>query len=198
VNRPVVIKVGGSLLDWPALPERLSTYLESQGAEARVLIVGGGKAADVVRELDGVHNLGPRRSHTLALHAMDLTAHLLAALLPTAQVVTRVERLPTLWRGSALPILSPRRFLDGADARSPDPLPASWDVTSDSIAARVAVYLQAQELVLLKSAPIPPDADRNAAARLGLVDPAFPGVARGLDRIAYVNLRDPLGTSAFL
>jgi hypothetical protein len=64
-------------------------------------------------------------------------------------------------------------------------------VTSDSIAARLAVRLGAQELLLLKSAPLPPGADRAEAARLGLVDPAFPAVARPLRSVRYQHLRDP-------
>jgi aspartokinase-like uncharacterized kinase len=70
-------------------------------------------------------------------------------------------------------------------------LPPSWDVTSDSIAARVAHLLRARELVLLKSAPLPPRVDRDEAARLGLVDPAFPEISSRLARVFYVNLREP-------
>ena len=62
-------------------------------------------------------------------------------------------------------------------------------MTSDAIAARVAVVLAAIELVLLKSAPMPPGVDRREAARLGLVDPAFPEVSGPLDRVTYVNYR---------
>ena len=47
-----------------------------------VLIAGGGPAADVVRVLDRIHGLGDETAHRLALHAMDLTAIILAELLP--------------------------------------------------------------------------------------------------------------------
>ena len=67
------------------------------------------------------------------------------------------------------PILAPRRFLD-VDDRSPDPLPHAWTTTTDAIAARLAVRLGASELVLLKSASIPPGLDLEAASRIGLVD----------------------------
>ena len=69
-------------------------------------------------------------------------------------------------------------------------MPASWDVTSDSIAARIAAGLHASRLVLLKSASLPPGADRAEAARLGLVDPVFPSVARELKIVEYVCLRE--------
>ena len=54
-----VIKVGGSLFDWPELPRRLTELIDARQAADRderlVLIAGGGAAAD----------LGPRtRPHS--------------------------------------------------------------------------------------------------------------------------------------
>jgi aspartokinase-like uncharacterized kinase len=237
---PVVIKVGGSLLDWPGLPARLAEVLAGQTRRV-VLIVGGGRAVDWVRDLDRWHGLGEERAHALALRALDLTAHLLAALVPGLEVVPGIDALgdgsqaigarapltPTLspegrgcffcpplpsgervgvrgstrpedldsigavWGSGRIPILLPRIILDEEDRLAQDPLPHSWAVTSDSIAARVAVRLGAEELLLLKSAPLPPGIDRTGAARLGLVDPAFTAVARPLGRVLYLNLRDP-------
>ncbi len=87
---------------------------------------------------------------------------------------------------------SPRTAISLRTTLDPsDPLPASWDVTSDTIAARVALDLKACELILIKSAPLPPGTDRRAAARLGLVDPVFPAFSRGLPRVTYRNLRGP-------
>jgi aspartokinase-like uncharacterized kinase len=191
VNRPVVIKVGGSLFDWPDLPGRLAADLRRRrgGAGRLVLLSGGGRAADHVRELDRTFGLGDLRAHRLALRSMDLTAHVLAALLPDLDVVEELPALDETWNRGRIPVLAPRRWLDEVDARSPDPLPASWDVTSDAIAARVAVALGAEGLVLLKSAPMPPGIDRREAARLGLVDPAFPEVSHDLESVVYRNLR---------
>src|SRR5262249_34902973 len=77
---PVVVKVGGSLYDWPDLAGRLQDWL-GQPSERRVLLVpGGGVTADVVRDLDQRHALGEERAHWLALHALALNAHFLAAL----------------------------------------------------------------------------------------------------------------------
>ena len=187
---PVVIKVGGSLLEWVGLPDRLPTLLAEQERPV-VLIVGGGRAADLVRDLDRRHDLGEERAHALALRALDLTAHVLAALVPGLEVVPSVADLDRMKRSGQIPILAPRLFLDEDDRLGPAPLPHSWAVTSDAIAARVAVRLAAAELLLLKSAALPPGADRAEAARLGLVDPAFPTASRPLGRVSYRNLRDP-------
>ncbi len=186
---PVVIKVGGSLLGWPELPKRLGTFLEQRADARQVLIVGGGPVADIIRAVDRTHALGEEHAHWLAIRGLDLTAHVLAALVPRLEVVETTAQLAGCSARNHHPVLAPRRFLEEDDAR-PDPLPHRWEVTSDSIGARLAGRLGASELVLLKSAPLPPGADLLAAARLGLVDPLFPEISAGLERVLYVNLRE--------
>jgi aspartokinase-like uncharacterized kinase len=194
---PVVVKVGGSLLDWPELGERLSAYLEARRGERPLVIVGGGAAADCVRSLDRVHHLGDERAHHLALRALDLTAFALAAIVPSLRVVNRLDEAGSAWATGHVPVLAPRLFLDGDENVSDEPLEHSWAVTSDSIAARVAVCLNAAELALLKSAPLPPDTDRARAAELGLVDLMFPQVSRALRLVTYQNFRE-IGTGGLI
>jgi hypothetical protein len=175
-----VIKVGGSLLTWPELPARFAVFLTSGpgrdlcASKDIVLLAGGGPAADVVRSIDQIHGLGDLRAHRLAIAALDLTAKLLAAIVPGSAVVHRPEALRSIWNLGKLPILSPDRFLEDHDDRGLDPLPASWDVTSDTIAARIAVHLDASRLILLKSRALPRGTRLSNAASLGLVDPMFP------------------------
>jgi len=201
---PVLIKVGGSLLTWPELPARLATFLASSpgrdlcASREIVLIAGGGPAADVIRNMDQIHSLGDLNSHRLAIGALDLTAEILAAIVPGSVVVHRPEALRSIWNLGKLPILSPGRFLEDHDDRGPDPLPSSWDVTSDSIAARIAIHLNASRLILLKSRALPRGAGRAEAASLGLVDPRFPVVARELGLVVLVCLRDAEPTAHVL
>ncbi len=60
----VVIKVGGSLFDWPELPRRLAAFLDRNRShepclrEQAVLIAGGGPFADIIRTMDKTHSLG--------------------------------------------------------------------------------------------------------------------------------------------
>lgn len=190
---PVVIKLGGSLLDHPGLPAWLARYLAVHASRGPVLVVGGGAPADFIRTIDRVHGIGDEAAHHLALRAMDFTAHVVASLVAGTQVVESVADFPDAWSSGRTPILAPRRFLD-EDATAPDRLAHTWDVTSDSIAARVAARIGAAELVLLKSAALPPGAGRRSAVRLGLVDPAFPDASRCLPRVLVVNVRDPAGS----
>jgi aspartokinase-like uncharacterized kinase len=199
-----LIKVGGSLLDWPELPARLAAFLDwYREVEPRygtrvVLIAGGGPAADLIRVMDRIHGLGEERAHRLAIRVLDWTADLLASLLPGAMVVRRPEALRSAWNARRIPILAPLRILEEFDSHGRDPLPATWEATSDSIAASIAVYLSASRLVLLKSRPLPLGAGIDEAARNGLVDPLFPRIARGLEAVATVCLRDPQPTLRIL
>jgi aspartokinase-like uncharacterized kinase len=189
-----VIKVGGSLFDWPELPRRLTEMIGARQAADReerlVLIAGGGPAANVVRALDRVHGLGDRSAHRLALHAMDFNAIILAELLRGTVVVQSLENLRAVWSAGLIPIVAPRLILDEIERSGKDCLPASWDVTSDTIAAWMALHIGADRLILLKSAPLPAGTTRLEAARLGLVDPMLPIVARPLPRVEYLNLRE--------
>jgi len=189
--RPVVvIKLGGSLLDWPEWPPRLTAFLARLPKVNPVLVVGGGRFADVLRDLDRIHGLGEAPTHALALHVLDTTAQVAAALLPGSTVVTEIDRLDPAWAAGRIPIFAPRLFLQGDDRESPDPLPHAWTTTTDSIAARLAVRLEA-ELILLKSCPLPPEvSDWATAACLGLVDPEFPRAVASLTKVSIVCLRE--------
>ena len=196
-----VVKVGGSLFDWPGFPRRLSEFLDTRRtvdpSERFVLIAGGGAAVDTIRALDNIHGLGDNAAHRLALHTMDLTAVILATLVPGTVAVNDFAAVKAAWENGSVPILAPRSWLD-RDGDCNEGLPATWDVTSDSIAAWSAVRLGADRLVLLKSAPLPRGANLQEAVRLKLVDPWLPLVARTLPRVEYVHLRERVCTPQLL
>jgi aspartokinase-like uncharacterized kinase len=184
-----VVKLGGSLLELPDLVGRLRGWLERQPPAADLVIAGGGQFVDELRALDRLHHLGEEACHGLAIRAMSLTARLLQALVPEWPLITRLDELSG---GCVTPaILDPGDFLE-AEERSTagPPLPHSWEVTSDSIAARVACRAGAAELVLLKSSLPPEHSDTDLAATVGYVDACFPQASRGL-RVRCVDLRDP-------
>jgi aspartokinase-like uncharacterized kinase len=189
VSSLIVVKVGGSLFDLPELGPRLRSWLAELAAPAVLLVPGGGPAADVIRDLDRLHGLGEEKSHWLALHALARNARVLVDLLPGSHVVASVgEHL------GGLTVLDPLAFCLADERDHPaDALPHSWSVTSDSVAARVAVAAGARELVLLKSITIPPDMSWDDAARNGYVDPAFAGVLRGAGslQVRAINFRAP-------
>jgi aspartokinase-like uncharacterized kinase len=189
---PVVVKVGGSLFDLPDLGTRLRRFLRQLAAPHMALVPGGGRIADVVRGLDRCHGLGEEAAHWLALRALTVNAWLLASLLspPQPPVVGGWQEGTVPWRGEVPVILDAYRFLE-ADEGRPGALPHTWHVTSDAVAARLAVVAGARRLFLLKSVAIPPGLDWGEAGRRGFVDTHFAQViaaAPGIE-VRSVNLR---------
>ncbi len=191
-----VIKLGGSLLDDGGWHERFRRWLALQSPMRNVLIVGGGALADAVRRWDQIHRLSPSDAHWLAIDAMSVAAKLAARLLPDARWTEKWQSVLDFTNADncdAAPLIfDPKQFLkaieptlDGAR------LPASWDVTSDSITARIAQLLRADELALLKSClPTEATATIERASDSSYVDRAFCRFAAELSRVRFVNFRD--------
>jgi len=187
-----VVKVGGSLFTLADLPVRLSGWLNQQPPGVNVLIAGGGPLAEEVRAWDERFGLGQERSHWLCVELLDITAELLLNVLPQAR---RCDRRHDLLEQVSNPrhrniVFAPGRFLRTEEPTlAGDKLPQSWDVTSDSIAARLAEVIGATELVLLKSSQ--PKPFKNLAELGGeYVDGYFDQAARILAEVRFVNLRD--------
>lgn len=183
-----VLKLGGSLLDLPDLMHRLEAFLQQPHVTRPVLVVGGGDAADAVRRFDAWYHLGPVVSHAAAIRAMSFNAHLVQAALRHGVIVPEPDQLESAWRGNQRAIVEPITWLDRL-AQQESTIPARWSFTSDSIAAHIAVHLQAARLILLKSTLPPTPCDVAEAARRGLVDADFPWVSASLPGIELVNLR---------
>jgi probable H4MPT-linked C1 transfer pathway protein len=141
-----VVKIGGGLLEHPA---HFAIVLETIAAAARegslLVVPGGGVFADTVREIDRRIGLTAAGSHWMAVLAMDQYAQLLVERLQGGVLVFNDAEIAAALAGRRAPILAPSRWL-----RDEDPLPHSWDVTSDSIAAWIAGRVGARRLVLIK------------------------------------------------
>jgi aspartokinase-like uncharacterized kinase len=94
-------------------------------------------------------------------------------------VIATVDEAEACWQRGQVPILDGLAFARGDEARA-GCLPHSWDVTSDSLAARAARLFAADRLVLLKATGLPAGVGWQEAARRGLVDNHFPQAAAGL------------------
>ena len=142
----LVVKVGGSLLQHPEEFDRVLGVLANLGRARRLLIVpGGGPFADAVRAVDEHVRLSDNAAHWMAILAMDQYAHLIAERLAQSTLVTNAMEIVHAQSSARTPVLAPYRWL-----READPLPHSWDVTSDSLAAWCAGAVGAPELVLIK------------------------------------------------
>ena len=161
----IVVKVGGGLLPHGDDLDGTLATIGAAGLERRLLVVpGGGPFADAVRAVDRQRKLSDDAAHWMAVLAMDQYAYLVAARLAQAVLVTDRNAIAAALSAHRLPVLAPFRWMQAVD-----PLPHTWDVTSDSIAAWVAGELGARRLVLIK----PPGAVRSAARDAELVDAYF-------------------------
>ena len=150
----IVVNVGGGLLAFPGHLDAVLAALADAASTSRVLIVpGGGPFADAVRAVDRELTLSDDAAHWMAVLAMDQYAHLLVSRLRSAGLALDAAEIAAELDQGRLPVLAPSRWL-----RDADPLPHSWDVTSDSIAAWVAGEVGARRLVLVK----PPGAGDQA------------------------------------
>ena len=141
-----VVKLGGGLLAHPAYFDAVLAVIRDAASERRLLIVpGGGPFADVVRHADRRFTLSDDAAHWMAVLAMDQYAHLVVSRLAGSVLVAEPGEAAAAFGAGRLPVLAPSRWL-----RDADPLPHSWDVTSDSIAAWVADVIGARRLVLVK------------------------------------------------
>jgi 5-(aminomethyl)-3-furanmethanol phosphate kinase len=147
-NLDVVVKLGGGVL---AHLDRFTAALAAIGTvsrERRLLVVpGGGPFADTVREVDRAVTLPDTAAHWMAVLAMEQYAHLIAARLSDAWLVADPFEIAEAIAARRTAVLTPYRWL-----RAIDPLPHTWDVTSDSIAAWVSGIVGARRLVLVKPA----------------------------------------------
>jgi aspartokinase-like uncharacterized kinase len=141
-----VVKVGGSLAARPSALRRTMVRLAALAARQQLVVVpGGGPFADAVRRADRRFHLDDAAAHWMAVLAMDQYAHLLAGLAGAASVVRDESAIAAAIGAERLPVLAPSALL-----LATDPLPHSWQVTSDSIAAWLARQFGASLLVLLK------------------------------------------------
>lgn len=139
-----VLKVGGSLAEYTVSLKKLCKELASLAKNHRILIVpGGGKFADIVREFDKIYGLSNAVAHKMAILAMDQFGLFLSDITPNSYVSYSLKEIKDSTSGM-LPIFLPSKFMFRRD-----PLEHSWDVTSDSIAAYIAGLLHAKKLILV-------------------------------------------------
>jgi aspartokinase-like uncharacterized kinase len=148
--RPTVVKVGGGLLGALGALDRVCEAVAVLGRRKPLVIVpGGGPLADAVRELDRELGLSPEAAHWMAILAMDQYAHLLSERISGGRLVEEPGAIAAVLAAGEIAVLAPTRWL-----RAADPLPHSWDASSDTVAAFVAGALDAARLVLVKPAEV--------------------------------------------
>jgi len=146
MNRPsLVVKLGGSHLGAPSLLAWLSVI----AASAPLLLVpGGGAFADTVRAMQPRLGFSDRAAHDMSLLAMNQFGRLLCDLQPGLKLTGGFGDIEATIAAKQIAVLAPWPML----VEEPT-LPASWDVTSDSLALWFARHYRSNLLIVKRARP---------------------------------------------
>lgn len=161
-----IVKLGGSLHRAPELADCLKAIVHA--GEGVVLVPGGGPFADTVRTVQAQTGISDATAHRMAMLAMEQYGLMLCELEPSlvpADSRLKIAKALTLGR---TPVWQPVEM-----CRNAENIPENWSVTSDSLAAWLAIELAADSLTLIKHER-PADTDPIAMAVSGYVDQSFP------------------------
>jgi aspartokinase-like uncharacterized kinase len=163
---PTVVKLGGS----HAFSEHLAGWVEAIAdcAGHVVVVPGGGPFADAVRDAQPKIGFGDDAAHHMALLAMEQYGCALASLNGTFVLADSPATIRQALAATQVPVWMPSRMALAAD------IPASWDITSDSLAAWLAGRIGARQLLLVKHVSL--GAATVSSPELiarGIVDQAF-------------------------
>lgn len=178
-----VVKIGGSLEAAPGL-RALLALLADYGHSKIIIVPGGGRFAERVRAEQRVTGLDDAAAHHLAIRAMEQYGTMLCEMEPRLYPVAGTGEIGDVAGGYTVPVWFPTALMSTqAD------IPASWQVTSDSLALWFAGKINADGLILVKSVPGGAN-DAQALAVSGYLDAYFPQMMKktSLDVIACIAI----------
>lgn len=177
-----VVKIGGSLEQSGDLLVCLNRIVHHYPYRL-VIVPGGGRFADQVRSAQRRWHFDDSVAHEMAILAMQQMALLLKALQPQLHLASSVAAVRRELDAGHIGLWSPEvETLNAAG------IAASWDVTSDSLAAWLAAELDAEELILVKSVTVPAVWDVGTLSAQGIVDKAFVRFTRNASyNIIFMN-----------
>ena len=174
--RAAVVKLGGSTADHKAMD--VWTAALAVARLPLVVVPGGGAFADQVRDEQRRLGFSDAAAHAMAILAMDQFGQVILDRHERFSAARSPEEIDQALADGKIPV-----WLPSAMAIPAQEIPASWGITSDSLAAWLAGKLDAEALLLIKQSRA--FANEDSVADLmarGIVDACFatmlpPGVA---------------------
>lgn len=172
MNDLTVLKIGGSFINdhnlknLKVIIKIIKKAIKKGGKHKLIIVTGGGRAADLVRDYDRQINLKDKSSHFAAITAMELNSYLISDYFNSYSFFSTDFSI-----FKKLNIFMPLNYY-----RKFDPLPYSWNVSSDSIALELSQRLNADNLFLIKQRTIKTNfkIKTKSAADNELIDNYFP------------------------
>jgi 5-(aminomethyl)-3-furanmethanol phosphate kinase len=170
--RPIVVKLGGSVVRSAELPAWLDAIVEAP--RPIVVVPGGGALADEVRACQSQLDFSDRSAHRMALLAMDQLAWAVAGMRQGFTVGAAEDDLRAALGKGSVAVWAPYALI----AERSD-IEESWRLTSDSLALWLAGRIGAESCYLIKSiARAGTTASATQLAQDGIVDEAFPDMLK--------------------
>jgi len=182
----IVVKLGGSLSQSDALIKCLNSVEQRYAGCTVVIVPGGGAFTDQVRKAQQHWQFNDEIAHRMAILAMQQMALLFKGLKDEFSIAHSVTEIRKQLLPQKTVIWSPDIVeLDNAAIQ------ASWDITSDSLAAWLANTLSATELILVKSALIDNNQCLQQLAEYNIIDQGFCNfVIQMTFKITVINQQD--------
>ena len=143
-----IFKIGGKILEnrqhLTATVSQLTSLYERNILNKIIIIAGGGSYANLIRLLDQKVHIGDDLSHWMAIYSMDINGKKISRYFPRVKRTKNLEDIEKANR--ILTVFLPYKYL-----HQYDPLPHSWDITSDSITLFLAYKLKLKECYLIKN-----------------------------------------------
>ena len=165
--RAAVVKLGGSTADHKAMD--VWTAALAVARLPLVVVPGGGAFADQVRDEQRRLGFSDAAAHAMAILAMDQFGQVILDRHERFSAARSPEEIDQALAGGKIPV-----WLPSAMAVPAPEIPASWGITSDSLAAWLAGKLGAETLLLVKQSRA--FANEDSVADLmarGIVDACF-------------------------
>lgn len=162
-----VVKIGGSIERTHQLLLCLDRVIV-RAHDNVIFVPGGGVFAEEIRSAQTRWRFDDSAAHAMAVLAMQQMGIMLNAIKPELVPVSSVEELSKMSQAKNYYVWMPD--INELNAAG---IPASWDITSDSLSAWLADKIQADELIIIKAADIPEHDCLSQLAELNIVDKAF-------------------------
>ena len=143
-----MVKLGGSLQNNKVLTQ-WADALGENGCGRIAIVPGGGKFADEVRSAQRRWNFDDEVAHQMAVLAMQQFGLMMSGLDHRLKTAYTLDSVRSVLKNGQIPVWLPELAVLDQNG-----IYASWDITSDSLAAWLAKCLKAEQLVLVKSAVI--------------------------------------------
>ncbi len=172
-----VVKIGGSLSNDDCLIDWLNVLTTFK--QPVVIVPGGGPFADQVRKLQSRWKFTDYSAHHMAILAMHQFGLLIKDLNARFECCTSARSVASRLNQGWLHII----WMPAIEELQKDQVPASWDVSADSLAAWLSSKLNAKRLVLIKSINLSAyeNCTLEVLQNLNIIDAGFKKMMDGVD-----------------